>query len=475
MSCEERKHGKPVGGGRGEEMKRLLIAFLLLLAAAPAFSFLTTSSVNAVGAPTENYTIPNLPTDDPSHEEKKPAVNFYLKGSSSHSSTGPAVFSTTFTGPLQQNKFTVVGDGRWYLDVDISTPGWLYIYEYYPPNSNPGGVWLAYKWQLKQSGVWEIGPFSAFTDEPEGKHVYRLWFYGNGQWASTDIDDSNSLIYWDYLKEFPELAIMSFSASSRQIYRGEGVTLSWNVQGAQSMEISMIGPVTEASGTITVNPDSDTDYVLIATGLDGSQVSSSVVKVTVSEPEATSPTTSTPSTITEPGGKPPLLDQLLAPTTLISVLSVIVIIILGLLLRMVYIKRWSSPAEVEEPSLAPPQEESLPRENSVAVAILESPGTARAKLSMPQGFEIAITSSSTTIGRTDMARVLGLDELCRISRKQFQVRSTDRQYFIEDMGSANSTSLNGEDIKGKGAVSLKDGDVVEAAGVIKLKFKIMEA
>ncbi|MBN1374615.1 MAG: FHA domain-containing protein [Dehalococcoidia bacterium] len=142
---------------------------------------------------------------------------------------------------------------------------------------------------------------------------------------------------------------------------------------------------------------------------------------------------------------------------------------------MVYIKRWSSPAEVEEPSLAPPQEESLPRENSVAVAILESPGTARAKLSMPQGFEIAITSSSTTIGRTDMARVLGLDELCRISRKQFQVRSTDRQYFIEDMGSANSTSLNGEDIKGKGAVSLKDGDVVEAAGVIKLKFKIMEA
>lgn len=450
------------------------MAFLLILATAPAIPLFMTAGVIAVGAPTENYTIPDPPTDDPSHEEKKPAVNYYLKGPTFHPITDPAIFSSTFIGHLQQSNLTIVGEGEWYLDVDISMPGWLYIYEYYPPNSNPSGEWLAYKWQLKQSGVWEIGPFNARSGEPEGKHVYRLWFYGNDQWASTNLGTGSSLIYWDYLKELPELKILSFNASPTQIYHGDNVTLSWNVQGAQSLEISMVGPVKGAYGTITVTPDTHTDYVLIATGLDGRQASSDVATVTVLEPEVTTPVQSTPPTVTKPGDSPSLLNQLFAPFTLISILSVIVIIILGLLLRMVYIKRWSSPAEVEEPSAAPP-EATLHPDTPVTATSSSIPVATRARLSLPEGYKIAIISDKLVVGRAELARALGLDELCRISHQQFQITSIDGSYFIEDMGSVNSTSLNGEDIKGKGAVALKDGDIIEAAGTIKLKFTVLEA
>ena len=264
-------------------MKYLLMSALMLIVTAMAITTFTPAAVSAVGTPTENYTIPDLPTNDPSHEEIKPSVNFYLKGPTVQTKTSPAAFITGFTGTLEQNKYTVVGDGQWRLDVDINTPGWLYIYEYYPPNNNPSGRWLAYKWQLKQSGAWDIGPFTARSNEPEGQHVYRLWFYGNGQWATDNTSNlQNSLIYWEYLKNLPELKIQSFNASSHEVKPGETITLSWNVQGAESLEIPMIGPVTDASGTQTVALDKTTDFVLIATGLDGRQVSSNTITVTVS-------------------------------------------------------------------------------------------------------------------------------------------------------------------------------------------------
>jgi pSer/pThr/pTyr-binding forkhead associated (FHA) protein len=49
----------------------------------------------------------------------------------------------------------------------------------------------------------------------------------------------------------------------------------------------------------------------------------------------------------------------------------------------------------------------------------------------------------------------------------------DEQYYIEDLGSANGTHLNGKDISGQGPVGLDDGDIIEPAGAVHLKFHLL--
>ena len=43
--------------------------------------------------------------------------------------------------------------------------------------------------------------------------------------------------------------------------------------------------------------------------------------------------------------------------------------------------------------------------------------------------------------------------------------------MIEDLGSANGTTVNSTEIRGKGRVPLKNDDVVSLGGVVNLKFK----
>ena len=77
------------------------------------------------------------------------------------------------------------------------------------------------------------------------------------------------------------------------------------------------------------------------------------------------------------------------------------------------------------------------------------------------------------IGRGDLARALSLDDLVLISRRHFEVKLDDEQFYVEDLGSANGTHLNGEDISGKGPVSLNNDDIIELAGAISLKFHLL--
>jgi len=97
----------------------------------------------------------------------------------------------------------------------------------------------------------------------------------------------------------------------------------------------------------------------------------------------------------------------------------------------------------------------------------------RAKIVLPNGMEIRLDGNSCVIGRGDLARVLSLDKLNLISRRHFEVKSENEQFYIEDMGSANGTRLNGEDIGGQGQVSLSDNDLIEPAGAIRLTFLIL--
>lgn len=75
--------------------------------------------------------------------------------------------------------------------------------------------------------------------------------------------------------------ITSFTANPETVESGEEVTLSWDVENAESLRVSPgIGAVTGSS--ITVEPDESTTYTLTATNDDGSNTAN--VRVTVEAP-----------------------------------------------------------------------------------------------------------------------------------------------------------------------------------------------
>jgi hypothetical protein len=182
---------------------------LLLLAFALTFGALAlligqAAPVGALGAPSDNATTPNVPAGDQTHDEITPPVEYVLVESTSQTETTPPNIIADFITTSGQKELTVTGDENWYLDLDINAPGWIYIYEYFPAGQASPGQWLAYKWQLPESGLWQLGPFTPTANEPEGRHVYRLWFYSDGQWAAGSPETPQShLIYWTYSKGEP--------------------------------------------------------------------------------------------------------------------------------------------------------------------------------------------------------------------------------------------------------------------------------
>jgi len=181
----------------------LFLTFALIFSAAAMLPG-QTAEVWAIGAPTDNMTMPNIPTTDEAGDEIKPPVDYALLGPSSQPEGPPPSFVSDFIGTSENDIFKVTADEKWYLDVDINTPGWLYICEYLPVDDVFQGEWIAYKWQLLESGIWRLGPFVPGDNEPEGQHIYKIWFYSDGQWATEDPDaPQNNLVYWTYSKGQP--------------------------------------------------------------------------------------------------------------------------------------------------------------------------------------------------------------------------------------------------------------------------------
>ncbi len=167
----------------------------------------------------------------------------------------------------------------------------------------------------------------------------------------------------------------------------------------------------------------------------------------------------TPQAETMPPGDK-LIDELRSRFTLLTALSLsllVFIIILGSHLLWKYwrrrLKAKTLPMELppEEPAAVP-----LSRDN--------------ARILLPNGIEIKIDNSNRVIGRGDLARALDLDNLGLISRRHFAIKAEDHHFYIEDLGSANGTRVNGEDISRKGRVKLSHDDDIAPAGIISLKF-----
>jgi len=75
------------------------------------------------------------------------------------------------------------------------------------------------------------------------------------------------------------------------------------------------------------------------------------------------------------------------------------------------------------------------------------------------------TDKYAEYGRQDF---LDLDVAEYISRQHFALKYDGGTLYIADLGSRNGTKLNGVDIRGKGWIPLKPGDVIEVANVITL-------
>lgn len=66
------------------------------------------------------------------------------------------------------------------------------------------------------------------------------------------------------VREVPKVAITKFTATPSRIKRGEPVTLTWQAQNADSVEISGIGSVNASSGSLQVTPTVTTTYTITA-------------------------------------------------------------------------------------------------------------------------------------------------------------------------------------------------------------------
>jgi len=353
---------------------KLALLALVLTFSTMAVLILPAAPVAALGAPSDNTTIPNSPAGEQPQNEIKPPVEYVLLRATSQTETTPPGIIIAFTPASGNNEPVVTGDEHWYLDLDVNAPGWAYIYEYFPQDQAQPGQWLAYKWQLPESGLWRLGPFAPTDNEAEGQHAYRVWFYSGDQWAGSDQTSPNNLIYWTYTKNKP----------------------------AESLS----PPVTP---------------------------------------------------VEEPGFVSRLKEFFTRPMVLGACLLAVVI---GLALVLFFLWRRRSRLSVEEEISA-----SFP-DNLLLVP-------ARARISLPDGNSIRLCGEEQVIGRADLSRALSLDELTLISRKHFQVKADGEHFYIEDLGSANGTTLNHKDISHQGPVKLADGDLIEPAGTVSLKFHLL--
>jgi hypothetical protein len=193
-------------------------------------------------------------------------------------------------------------------------------------------------------------------------------------------------------------------------------------------------------------------------------------------------TYSRPVVVTTPPPSPPvkeapLIDRvfgfLTQPAALVFIPLILLIAILVSLI--IYRRRAAAGSDAIDVTLLTGEDEET-EPDSIASAVKEDEAVAvnapRAKLSLPNGADIRFAGNKS-IGRSELSRALEIDRLGLISRKHFAVSYKEDQYFIEDLGSANGTRLNGEDISGKGPVELKDNDVIEPAATLKIKFCLM--
>jgi len=420
---------------------------------------------------------------------------------------------------------TLYGNEACYLVISFNSPGYFYLWEYYPSSANVYGHWLIYRWYRPYAGVWKIGPFTAGPGDPDGRYIWKMWFVTGGYWSTRTLS-------FDYMRGYNPYGIPgpapqpvyppvinSFSANLASVELGQTVTLTWTTSNAGNVSISPgIGAV-GTTGSTTVTPSATTSYTLTATGKSGSPVSSSAtitvlprippgisaaqakiqsgqsttlswnapaaVQVFISgagsfgasgtaavKPENTTVYTLTATYVdgtsltastTVTVEQPPYLLY-----GLIVLLAVAAAVIVALLVRR-------PPAVPAQSAGTRPAAATASADSSTSVA---SPATTpgveapAAKLAMPDGSEVLLAGNARSLGRKDFENFMAPGEVSYLSRQHINIWFEDGKYYIEDRSSTNGTKVNGTDIKDTGRHVLEDGAAIDLAGKLNITFKL---
>jgi len=419
---------------------------------------------------------------------------------------------------------TLYGTEACYLVVSFNSPGYFYLWEYYPASANTYGHWLIYRWYRPYAGVWKIGPFTASSWDPDGRYIWKMWFISSGYWSTRTLSFDYMRGYSPYgipgtipQPSYPPV-INSFSANLPSVELGQTVTLTWTTSNASSVSISPDIGTVGTSGSTTVTPSATTSYVLTATGKTGSPVSSSAtvtvmprippgisaaqakiqsgqsttlswnapaaVQVFISgagafgasgtatvKPENTTVYTLTATymdgtaltaSTTVTVEQPPYLLY-----GLIALLAVAAAVIVALLVRR------PSTTSAAQPAGTRPAAEAASASTSVA-----SPATSpvieamAAKLAMPNGSEVLLAGNARSLGRKDFEKFLAPGEVSYLSRQHINIWFEEGKYYIEDRSSTNGTRVNGTEIKDAGRHVLEDGNTIDLAGKLNITFKL---
>lgn len=91
------------------------------------------------------------------------------------------------------------------------------------------------------------------------------------------------------------------------------------------------------------------------------------------------------------------------------------------------------------------------------------------------GQALRLRGSRVVVGREDLAGILPPDRLAYVTRKavggQFQIIRHGNAFYIQDPGSTNGTYVNGVDIRGKGWVQLRNGDIISVPKTFEAVFR----
>ncbi len=520
-------------------MKRSLSVFLIVvLASLAAIGLISPATAQDYPFPPADPTEPWQPPYS-GEEPKEPPVKVEVYGQTwpslqiSPPEVAPRTAPGSIVGACLVNSYGQILTNlyrNWacYLIVSVSSSGYFYLWEYYPPGTLPYGHWLCYRWHIPHAGVWQLGPFVAEPFDPPGRYVWRMWFLSGSTWSTRSLSFNYTGGYYppDIPTPAPEPAappvINSFSANKTSIEAGETVTLTWTTTNASSVTISPgIGTVA-ASGSTSVTPTATTTYTLMAKGKSDKTASSSL---TITVNPRVPPTFSTDQTVIRKG-KTATLSWSAPGATQVSItgvgsvglngtvqvspqrtttytlttayvdgttqsmsvtvtveqppyllwgliallaLAVVAITVLALLMarRPAKVRQAPEVATQESSATQPgvtPYTNTLP----ATTPVVEAPP---AKLVLPDGGEILLAGNARSFGRHDFEGAMLPENAVYISRQHFNIWYENGKYYIEDRSSTNGTKLNGKEIKGTGRHALSDGDVIELAGKLSIAFR----
>jgi len=178
---------------------------------------------------------------------------------------------------------------------------------------------------------------------------------------------------------------------------------------------------------------------------------------------------------TPPPTPPPPQPFIISPEFLAALIGGVVVVVVAVVGVLVLRRKPAPPpapvpAQPQPPAPTPAGGETVVLDRRAA-ALARETEIMLATLELPDGNVIPVTSPRQIFGRADFERYVKPDVLNYISRRHFMISLEPGGFFIEDLGSANGTTVNDSDIRGKGKVPLKPGDVIGVGGVLKVKFR----